>query len=608
MPESAISLQISFGDSPLTARLSTSESYDDLHRLATRFQNARRTGPGSVELPIDDLLANLVELAAWPYPESVSWDPDLAELARTTTRDAQDMASRLETFPSFDQNSVDILHVEDELGPNWRGNITAFQRRDVAHLLSLRHGANFSVPGAGKTRVALAVFSALKHKGEVEQILIIGPKSSYESWITENLQCLDPPLRLEIFDGKISPATNGVIINYERLRNSTNMLARWLTSKSTLLLLDEAHRMKLGADGVYGSACMALGTRARRRIILTGTPAPNGARDLENLMAFVWPGHGRQIVNRAVAGGNLAHASQVLRPLFTRTTKAELGLPPMTLTQRTVEMPPLHREIYEGLVGMYSARAAACQDDLQALGKIFIYLLMAAISPALLTTGATAHEPLAYRVPPLPIPNGSNLIELMRDLPSYELSPKYTEALNVIAYNASHGRKTIVWSSFIRSLNTLANILQGYNPALVHGGTDNREEEIRRFRLDPDCMVLLSNPATLGEGISLHHECHDAVYIDRDFAAGRFLQSLDRIHRLGLSADTETRAVVLTTKNTIDEVVNQRLGIKLEFMGRILDDPSVHELADLAEEPSTVGGLDPTDVQDLMRHLRANPA
>jgi SNF2 family DNA or RNA helicase len=94
-------------------------------------------------------------------------------------------------------------------------------------------------------------------------------------------------------------------------------------------------------------------------------------------------------------------------------------------------------------------------------------------------------------------------------------------------------------------------------------------------------MVLISNPATLGEGISLHHVCHDAVYVDRDFMAGRFLQSLDRIHRLGLAPDTETRVTVLAVRNSIDEVVAARLERKLEFMGRILDDPTVQQLADL---------------------------
>ena len=131
----------------------------------------------------------------------------------------------------------------------------------------------------------------------------------------------------------------------------------------------------------------------------------------------------------------------------------------------------------------------------------------------------------------------------------------------------------------------------------------NREEEIERFRNDPHCNVLLSNPATLGEGISLHHECHDAVYVDRDFAAGKYLQSLDRIHRLGLSPDIETRVTILSSPDTIDDVVNARLGEKLEFMGSILDDPSVRLLADPDEDEEHAGGMTTADASALVSYL-----
>ena len=500
--------------------------------------------------------------------------------------------------------SDDVLRL---LGPRWVGALTAFQLRDIAKLLSMQHGANFSVPGAGKTRVALAVFQALREAGRVERLLIVGPKSAYEAWQFENVQVFADPLKMEVFGKSLNLGANALIVNYERLDGATKALASWIVAAPTLLVLDEAHRMKLGSGGVYGAACLALGPRAKSRLILTGTPAPNGAKDLENLLGFVWPGQGRQAVVRAVAGGDLAQASRVLRPLFTRTTKDELGLRKPITTIRYVDLPPLHREIYDALTGQFAASMAP-DANLEALGKVIMYLLMAAISPALLAAGGSRFEPLAYRVPPLEIPPGSNLLALMRDLPSYEMSPKYLEALAIVRQNADKGRKTIVWSTFVRSITTLQEMFRQFSPAVVHGGTKEREEEIRRFREDSDCMLLISNPATLGEGISLHQTSHDAIYVDRDFAAGRFLQSVDRIHRLGLSPETETRVTVLAASGTIDGVVAQRLETKLDFMGRILDDPSLQELADLPEEPVVGEGLDFDDIQALIGHVRGHTA
>ena len=578
---------------------------DDLRRLAVSFRTSSQRSPGVIEVEIDDFLTHLAALSTWPHKgeDDVVWDPQMQALVVDSLQDAQTVSATLESPDGVAQVSEDT--VPGLLGPEWTGDLTAFQRRDIAKLLSLRHGANFSVPGAGKTRVGLAVFQALRRQEGIERLLIVGPKSSYTAWQSENTECLQPALAMEIAEGIPSGTTDAIIVNYERLPGMVSTLGRWLTGRPSMIILDEAHRMKLGADGTYGAACLALGPRARRRLILTGTPAPNGVRDLENLFGFVWPGTGRQSVLRAVDGGNLAAASRALRPLFTRTTKGELGLPPVDINLRLLKVPPLHAEIYEALVGQFSARAAGAESDFQALGRIIVYMLMAATSPALLTVGTTRYEPLAYQVPPLPVPEGSSLYGLMRDLPAYEMSPKYQEVLAIVRENAAQGRKTLVWSTFIRSLNTLERMLGQFRPAMVHGGTPDREEQIQRFRTDPDCLVLLSNPATLGEGISLHHECHDAVFVDRDFAAGRFLQSLDRIHRLGLEPDVRTRITVLASEGTIDEVVAARLAAKLDFMGGILDDPAVQQLADLDEEPAVGGGLDRGDLQALMGHLHA---
>lgn len=581
---------------------------DDLRRLAIGFQTSTQRSPGSIEVELDDLLTHLEVLSGWPHKADgeVIWDAQLRALVVDSLQDAQTVFDRLS-----DQDSSGAASSESVLGllgSDWTGHLTSFQRRDIAKLLSLRHGANFSVPGAGKTRVGLAVFQALRRQEGIERLLVVGPKSSFGAWLDENAECLQPPLSMYIADGAPVSTSDVIVVNYERLPNMVSFLARWLTERPSMMVLDEAHRMKLGADGVYGAACLALGPRSKRRLILTGTPAPNGVRDLENLFGFVWPGTGRQRVLRAVDGGDLGAASRALKPLFTRTTKGELALPPVKMTLRTIPLPPLHAEIYEALVGQFSSRAAGFENDFQALGRILVYMLMAATSPALLAVGTTRYEPLAYQVPPLPVPERSSLYQLMQDLPAYEMSPKYQEVLAIVSENAALGRKTLVWSTFIRSLATLQRVLCQFGPAMVHGGTPDREEQLVRFRTDPYCMVLLSNPATLGEGISLHHECHDAVYVDRDFAAGRFLQSLDRIHRLGLRQDVTTRINVLASERTIDEVVSVRLADKLTFMGRILDDPGVCQLADLDEEPVFGGGLDHGDLQSLRGHLRAPSA
>lgn len=573
-----------------------------LQALRGRFASSASISNQTFDLEIDDLLVNLHELATWPSDDvDIRWELELLRVVEGNAEDAATLQDQL--TPKADLPEL----AATEIGPGWTAGLTEFQLRDLGKLRKLGHGANFSVPGAGKTRVALAIFEASRVCGEIARMLVVCPKAAFESWQIEAELCFPgAPLRISVMDSSTLPVADVVLINYERLPDSRPAIIQWLRAQSTMLVLDEAHRMKLGPAGAWGRVCLALGPFAARRLILTGTPAPNGSKDLENLFAFVWPGQGKAAVARALDGNDLRTASSRLRPLFARTTKRELNLPPVELAIRRLDLPPLHRDLYDALLGQVSGQWHGGEQDIEALGRIVLYLLMAATTPALLATGASRHEPLPYRIPPIQPPAGSSLAQLMRDLPHYELSPKYKEVLTIVAENAAIGRKTLVWSTFVRNLKSLGLLLSRFNPAIVHGGSEDRQDQLRRFREDQTCLVLLSNPATLGEGVSLHQVCHDAVYVDRDFAAGRFLQSLDRIHRLGLAPDVRTRITVLVANQTLDELVEQRLAAKLHFMGSVLDDPAVLQLGDLAEEPSAAAGMDTSDLQVLVGYLKGH--
>ena len=588
-----------------------------LHRLRTRFASAATVSNTAITVGVDDFLGNLGALTTWPDTD-FEWQPELLTLVEDNYADTTLVADELATSVGSElaprvgvaSETADAAAPEAEQahlpGAPWDAPMTAFQRRDLARLQRLRHNANFSVPGAGKTRVTLALFQHRRATGGLQRMMVVSPKSAFEAWQDETAECFTERTTVATMTGSTPPECDILLVNYERLPEAIPALLRWLQAQSAMLVLDEAHRMKLGAAGAWGAACYALGPYATHRVILTGTPAPNGSQDLANLFGFVWPGQGRATVNRAVSGRDLREASALLKPLFTRTTKAQLNLPPVVPIYRRVILPPLHREVYDALVGMATRQYHDGTADAEALGKVVLYLLMAATTPALIATGSSRYEPLTYRVPPLTPPPDSSLAALMRDLPSYEMSPKYAEVMAIARENAEAGRKTLIWSTFVRNLTSLEMLLAPYSPAVVHGGIDDRDAQLRRFRTDPQCMVLLSNPATLGEGVSLHHTCHEAVYLDRDFAAGRYLQSLDRIHRLGLAPGTRTRITILVADQTIDEVIQQRMDSKVRFLLGILDDPAVQQLTDLDEEPSASAGMDRSNLAALTEHLQGH--
>lgn len=112
----------------------------------------------------------------------------------------------------------------------------------------------------------------------------------------------------------------------------------------------------------------------------------------------------------------------------------------------------------------------------------------------------------------------------------------------------------------------------------------------------------------MSEGISLHIECHDAIYLDRTFNAGQYLQSVDRIHRLGLPLGTETRITLLVTAETIDNAVGRRVEHKAKNLGTMLDDPGIAPMAlpDDEDYGSPVDTGDDADVAALFAHLRGD--
>ena len=550
-----------------------------------------------LSVPLGHFLTEIHRLANWPA-EAVSWDPALAARVTSALQDSNIVDDLLATPFSIESETLTLESLTDRAA-SWDAPLTQGQLANVSRLVELRHGANFSVPGAGKTRTTLALYQLLKGQGTVSRAVIVAPKSAYGSWQSEIELCIPSRPQVNIIDGPLKQHAEITILNYERLQGLEGLLSKLIGETPTLLVLDEAHRMKRGSSGAYGSVCLSLGPLATRRLVLSGTPAPNGAQDLQALLEFLWPGQGAKLINR------LSTTPAALSPLFVRTTKSDLRLPPMSIVTRRVPLPPLHRRIYDALVGRL-ALAITDNESVDDLGRIVVYLLMAATSPALLALGGTRSEALQFKVPPLVVPPGDRIRSLMADLPGHEVSPKIAETIRLVRSNAALGRKTLVWSTFHRNVNTLIEILGDLGAVAVTGASDDSERarNIEEFRKpDSDCMVLISNPATLGEGISLHDCCHDAVYLDRDFAAGRFLQSLDRIHRLGLKADQETRVTVLVSEGTIDELVESRLDAKIRFMQDVLDDRDLKELTDLEEDREYGPVLDVSDHKALFSYL-----
>jgi len=504
--------------------------------------------------------------------------------------------------------------------------LTPQQVRDLARLLRLAHGANFSVPGAGKTTSLLAIYEVSRHRGQVVQLLLVAPKNAFLSWETEIEKCFrasSRPTTTRLTGGRdgvsaaISLSPEIALITYQLLPNVDNVIRSWIQGAPTHVVLDESHRIKGGYGGLLARTALQLSGYASRRDILSGTPMPQAPEDLRPQLDFLWPGQRilPDVRLQAESPSEVLDQIQVsVRPLYSRTTKVELSLPPLEITPILVDLGPLQRELYELLRSearrLASGMPAMDRRFFRALGRHVVRLLEAATNPMLLTQGELVDEES-----PQPLPVGVRAWELLREFSRYEKPSKITRVIERTReiLESDHSARVLIWTSFLLNIDVLERLLREHNPVTLHGavGTglaedpETREGRIRRFHQDPTCRVMIANPAAGGEGISLHEACHHAIYLDRTFNAAHYLQSVDRIHRLGLPPETITRIEILEARDTVDQRVSQRLRVKLDAMARILADPGLMALAydpeDVIEE--FPAGLEPEDVEEVVDHL-----
>lgn len=108
--------------------------------------------------------------------------------------------------------------------------------------------------------------------------------------------------------------------------------------------------------------------------------------------------------------------------------------------------------------------------------------------------------------------------------------------------------------------------------------------------------MLITNPHTLAESVSLHTVCHDAIYYEYSYNLVHLLQSKDRIHRLGLPSEQYTQYYFLQNvfENnegepfSMDKNVYNRLKDKEQTMLNAIDNHELEPIYSLEEDLNVI--------------------
>lgn len=558
------------------------------------------------------------------------------------------------TFKEFSDKARDIRNDKFEDRPELVRNFDEFQKLikrtlvrplyplqllSAFHMAFSQNACNFAVPGAGKTSIVYGAYSYLKSLPEddlkhVDKLMVIGPLSSFAPWENEYEACFGQKPVSQRLSGDVnllrshkeqhlfsSNPAELTLIYHGGVDGLQEEIISFLKRNKTMVVVDEAHRIK-NPQGVWGRSAIEIAKEARCRIVLTGTPVPNGYEDLFNLFQFLYPYRYRTILqfhydnliemskNASPESDRVKEFIDNISPYFIRIKKIDLKLPPATEYKVEIDMDAHQREIYDFIEAKYirafESHGEATVKDLLNKAKL-IRLRQAATNPALLlksiseTLFAEDYESRTSLGGSMPeeFQDDSEILSKIYNYQKIEIPKKFLEIKKLLDEKIfKNNGKAIIWTIFVQNAKQLRRYLleNGIAAELLIGEIDQRNREliIEKFN-DPnneEFSVVIANPFAVSESISLHKGCHNAIYMERDYNCSNFLQSKDRIHRYGLLPGQETNYYYLLSRDSIDEVIHHKLEEKVKRMEKVID-----------EEIPLFARLNDFDETDLVRAL-----
>jgi SNF2 family DNA or RNA helicase len=409
-----------------------------------------------------------------------------------------------------------------------------YQLVGVAYLYPRCEAVLADEMGLGKTMQAIVALRLLAHEGRVRRALVACPKPLVSNWRRELAEWA-PELPVTIVEGTLSQrhwlwahATRGVLVaNYEVLVRDRQQAA--VTEEFDLMIVDEAQRIKNGASATHDAVCAV---PRRRSWALTGTPIENSADDLVGIFDFVSPRRVRPQM-RPVAIRQ-AVSDHVLR----RTKDAVLTqLPPKTVCDIELALTAEQWEAYQRAEDEGVVRLNRLGDELTIQHVFELVLRLKQICNFDPATGASA-----------------KLDRLEADLEEC----------------AASGRKAIVFSQWVQTIEQLRARLASFGPLEFHGRVPpkRREETLTRFRDDSAAQVLLMSYGAGSVGLNLQFAQYVFLF-DRWWNPAVEDQAINRAHRIGAAGPVMVTRFLAA--GTIEERINHVLEEKRELFNAVFD-------------------------------------
>jgi len=498
-----------------------------------------------------------VERSARPQERPAAPPPEKLNLAlRTRVRPPRDVVKLEDRLFYLLQPPLEHMFSGESLEFPFRP--FPYQFDGIAFLYPRQEAVLADEMGLGKTMQAIVAMRLLAHQGHVRRTLLVCPKPLVTNWQREIAQWA-PELPVTVIEGKQSRrqwlwenAQTGVLLaNYESLVRDQRF-ATAVPQPFDLMIIDESQRIKNRLSTTNEVICSV---PRKRSWALTGTPIENSAEDLVGIFQFVSPGCLRPQMK--ISDIRKSVSDYVIRR---NKDQVDIDLPPKMFRDADVHLLPEQQQAYQLAEEEGIVRLSAMQQELTIQHVFELVLRLKQICNFDPVTGASA-----------------KLDRLEADLEEC----------------AASGRKAIVFSQWVKTIEQLSEKLQRFNPLEYHGKIPSKQRDpiIENFRDDPDAHVLLMSYGAGSVGLNLQFAGYVFLF-DRWWNPAVEDQAINRAHRIGTTGPVTVTRFLAT--GTIEERINSVLEEKRELFRAVFD-------ADAGSEPTGKVGLSREEIFGLFQ-------
>ncbi len=435
----------------------------------------------------------------------------------------------------------------------------AYQLDGIAFLFPRYAAVLADEMGLGKTMQAISTIRLLLCSGEVRSVLLVCPKPLVTNWLKE-FSVWAPEIPVAAIEGNAakrqfqwqSPEIPVKVANYELLMRDRDIVVD-SGLHFDLVALDEAQRIK---NRCSTTSEVVRSISRTRSWALTGTPVENSPDDLVGIFEYLSPG----FLNVGMPMAQMADAS---RDYILRRTKEMVmnDMPPKLFREAELDLTPEQWSTYESAETQGVIQLEELDQALTIQHVFELVLRLKQICNFDPVTGASA-----------------KLERLVADMEEVVAS----------------GKKAIVFSQWVDSIDRMRPSLERFGPLEYHGRVPHkrRDKIIDRFKNDPSCNVILMSYGAGSVGLNLQF-CEYVFLFDRWWNPAIEDQAINRAHRIGAKgAVTVTRMLAM---NTIEQRIAAVLDQKREMFDMLFADSS---------GPTSGGGLTRDEIFGLF-DLRA---